>query len=139
MAAAERGSFTVDVTNLASIAAIETALAAAVAAQPAGFFPERVTHQSAVLNGARKDLLIFTTGKAPFQDWIAVTAAVVLLVQLEGLATPAAIDAAIDAIATTQEAGGNTLRVQLGCTLEIGGATRDVVVLLFTDGAPATT
>jgi len=63
-------------------------------------------------------------------------AAAVEVLQLEGLANAAAVDAAIDALCTTQEAAGNALREMASCKLMIGGVARDVLFLLFTDGAP---
>ena len=137
MAAAKRATFTVNVSNLANLAAVETAIATAIGAQAAGFLPEQVSFNRCVFTGGRADLLTFTTGKAPYQDWLAVTAATVNVLELEGLANAAAVDAAVDALCTTQEGLGKALRCQCYATLEIGGASKDCLVLLFTDGAPA--
>ena len=135
-----RSNILVDLTNSATLAAVNVTLAAAVAALAAGFLPEDVEPQRFSSNSTtaqtRRDFLSLICGKAPMQSWLAVTASAVIAVDLTGL-TLAAANAAIAAVLVTQEAAGKQLRKGVMQVLTIGSQQSDCWIGIFSDGAPA--
>jgi hypothetical protein len=78
------------------------------------------------------------SSKAPFQDWLAVTAAHVSLLDISGQASLAAIQALIDADGVAQALTATPQsRDVVRITLDIAGNQKDLLAILYTDGAPA--
>lgn len=135
-----RSNILVDLSNSATLAAVNVTLAAAVAAVAATFLPEDIEPERFSTNTAtaqtRRDCISLICGKAPMQSWLAVTASAVIAVDLTGLSVAAA-NAAIAAVLVTQEAAGKQLRKGVMQVLTIGGQQSDCWIGIFSDGAPA--
>jgi hypothetical protein len=140
--AAARKFFLVNMSGAATLAAAQALITAGVAACIAagGFVPENVqTMKSVATTGdVRSDVLGLMSSKAPFQDWLAVTAAHVSLLDISGQASLAAIQALIDADGVAQALTATPQsRDVVRITLDIAGNQKDLLAILYTDGAPA--
>lgn len=138
--AARRSLVFIDLgTKVTNLAAIETACATAITALAAGFFPEQLDNGSDIKVGSDINATIgMNVSKAPYQDWLGVSAAVIKVLDINGYATIAALNAAIDAAVLTQEAASRTCRDMVVRTVNVGGDLKKVLFILFTNGNPAT-
>lgn len=132
----------VSLVGAASLAAAQATLDAAVAAAVlAGFVPESIEALPSIPTSGGGCVNGLSLEGDAVSTWTGVTAADCVLLQCNGRANAAAIEAAIAAEIAAQDLAGVTpsLRQVRYFSLAISGAGRrlDVVALLFTDGVAA--
>jgi len=133
--ATKRDQLIIDLTNRATAAALETAIATAIAGLGAGFVAESLERATVFVGGLPKDVLIVGVSKAPFFEWIGVSQGVVKVIALDGYATVALANTAVTTAINTQESAGQALRDWRVIPLLIGGTVQSVLVALFSDGS----
>jgi len=139
MAITKRNLVSVDVSSFATIAALETALAAAVTGLASGFFPQEIDGQSIKLSGGSfKTVLSMNVAKAPYLDWLSTTAVTFKAISMNASVSVAALDTAIQALIDTQEAASKFLMDRQILRMKIAGVLTDVMILLFSNGTEPT-
>jgi phosphoribosyl-dephospho-CoA transferase len=96
-----------------------------------------VSRPPSVENGAIGLLGIVAAVVAYQNAWITVTGSVVKAIKTNDL-TGAALDAAVDAIVTTQEGSSRHLRNSVSINFPSARGVDSYLIMLFTTGTPAT-
>jgi len=135
MTIARRNIVVAELTNAATLSALETVLATAVSGLTSGFLPEdfegiRIDET----DGDLRDGIIMQVDKAPYQSFLSTTAAVFKLIDTAAYADIASLNTAIQAIIQTQETASKTLRVSRMIECRIAGVPSKLLFMLFTDG-----
>jgi len=126
--------------KFANVAAVDTALAAAVAALASGFFPETISDATfKVSGGTFKSVLLMDCHKTPYQTWLTTSAAVFKCIDLSAYASVAAANTAIaTAVDALESAATKSVRNTVILTLNIAGVMKKILIILSTNGTPAT-
>jgi hypothetical protein len=125
-------------SNFANLAAVNTALAAGIAALASGFVPERIHGENVKIGSSFKTVIWMDCHKTPYQDWITVANPVLIAYDISGNASVAALNTAIaTAVDSIESANTKTVRGSIVLTVRIAGVLKKVLILLATSGTPA--